>query len=269
MNKIGSYEEYKEIIEPYRRNHIYSNVYFLKSAIQEMIDSESLYYMVLENNLYLFQKEDGFLRLFYYIMNTEISERFPLSDTMVVEFVYKDEMSSEKETEVQFLEKLGFKLGRHSCRLELKSEDVIRKSEDCDMTDIAVDYARGTDADRISALLRESFNPLYAYIPDLEELQDIIANKRIMVVRHKDGIAGVLHSEIQKSNIMLWQIAVDKNCRGKGIGRILLDEWHRIYKDSVKAFVVWTDSDNSRALNMYTTEGYKQDGRYSDEYILV
>lgn len=269
MNKISSYEEYKEIIESYRRNYIYSNVYFLKSAIQEMIDRESLYYMVLEGNLYLLQKEDGFLRLFYYIINTEIRENFSFSDTMVVEFVYKDEMKAEKKDEINFLEKLGFRLGRHSCRLELKSGEVVRKDTDCDITDIAVDYAKETDADRINALLRETFNPIYSYIPDMKEMQGIIANKSILVARYEGDIAGVLHSEIQKSNIMLWQIAVDKSCRGKGIGKTLLDEWHRIYKDSVKTFVLWTDSDNSRAINMYTTAGYKPDGRYSDEYILV
>lgn len=269
IQRIGSYEAYQEAVERYRKKAVFSNAYFLKSAVLEMIERESLYDMEWEGNLYLFRREEGFFRLFYYIGNVEIRERIPLSAPMIVEFVYQEEMQPKKQEEAAFLKKLGFRLGRHSCRLELKGEAVVCEDTDSAMKASAVAYAEETETDRINTLLRETFNPMYAYIPSLEELRKMIMDREILVVRQEGAVAGVLHFEMQKGNMMLWQIAVDPRFRGRGLGRCLLDGWHSIYKDSVKAFVLWTDAENDRAIQMYTAAGYQPDGRYADEYILA
>ena len=75
--------------------------------------------------------------------------------------------------------------------------------------------------------------------------------------------------DIEKNTAWLRQLAVERNFRGKGIGKLLLTYYLKNFKTQVQEFMHWVDEDNKVAITMYEKEGFKLDGRKAREYILL
>lgn len=268
MDRINNYDEYKEITGLYRKKCKYSNVYFLKAQVLDMIDGKKLYYIVQEENLFLVEQESGFGRLFYYITNDKIHRKISFSESMVIEYVYKNGVDKKKADEIEFMQKLGFVLGRSSYRMTLKSSEVSDIGMEPAKQDTGVWFAGKSDMEKIDRLLRESFDPLYAYIPEKNKLLEMISKREILAAKVNGETAGVLCFEFAHGNMQLWQIAVDQKYRERGLGIWLVNEYHHIYKSFADSFMLWVDAKNETALKMYRLVGYQKDGRCADEYVL-
>lgn len=268
MNRIKNYDEYKEITGLYRKKSKYSNVFFLKAQVQNLIDEKKLYYIVQEENLFLIEKETGFGRLFYYITNEEIHRKIPFSEDMVIEYVYKNEEDQKKTTEIECMKQLGFVLGRSSFRMMLKSGEVFDMGLEPAEQDTVICFAGISDAEKIDHLLRDNFDPLYAYLPDKSRLLEMINEREILAAKVNGEMAGVLCLEFMHGNMQLWQIAIDRKYRGRGLGTWLVNEYHHIYKKLADTFLLWVDAENDAAQKMYRSAGYQKDGRFAKEYVL-
>ena len=269
MKRFGTYEEFVEITKEYRKSCDYKNVFFLKNQVQDFIKEEKLSYTEKGRNLYIFEKCEGFSRFYFYISKDEPAEPLQYEETLVIEFVYNAPAGEKQENTVEYLNRLGFTLGRRSMRMTLQSLADFKYNNErgCD-NDVEIGLAEDGDAEQIRRMLLAEFDPLYAFIPSCSELRQIIEEGRIVVARCGGEIAGFEHFEITKKVLKCWHMLVAEPYQGKGIGWRLFSESHRLAADKAASGQIWLRSDNTPAINMYRSGGYESDNRFSDEYVL-
>ena len=86
-----------------------------------------------------------------------------------------------------------------------------------------------------------------------------------MAVYQEGQVVGALNFTVKGNIAEVEQIAIKE--MGVGIGSLLLEKWHELYKNKVKLFRLWVDSANSRAISMYKKAGYEFDGSCANEYV--
>ena len=96
-------------------------------------------------------------------------------------------------------------------------------------------------------------------------LKDYIlsSNSIIYILRDKDPIGYLCGSEIL-GEVSLDRIGIDKEKRGKGYSKILMDRFIEDKKE--KDFTLEVRSDNEAALCLYKNYGFKEEGLRKDYY---
>lgn len=127
------------------------------------------------------------------------------------------------------------------------------------------DCARLHEAEQIQGLLRAEFDPLFAHIPTIGELERAIAKKEISVIRSGGRIAGLAYFErISAVYVVLRFFLVLNNFRGCNIGGALLDKEFR-HASEKTSYMLWIGDDNP-VKSLYQNLGFAVDGMV--DYIL-
>ena len=265
---LESYEEYKNQTQDVKS--IYSNCYLMPQQIKQLITERRLELLQKDDNLFLLVEESGFYRMYYRISQDKKITKLELDKPIVIEYPYQGELSDKKKLELEIIAKLGFTLGRNSARMRMKAENV--SMLECEKTinsNYQIFKAKKEDVENIEKLLWSTFDPLFAFLPTTDEIERKINEGYIFVIYRNLSIIGVLNMDIEKNTAWLRQLAVERNFRGKGIGKLLLTYYLKNFKTQVQEFMHWVDEDNKVAITMYEKEGFKLDGRKAREYILL
>ena len=95
-----------------------------------------------------------------------------------------------------------------------------------------------------------------------EDLMRIFSNDSMIVLCDNDRIIGYLSYKIKEKRVKLMdidQLVIKEGIRGKGFGKMLIEEAKRIAKDNSCVRIVfncWTFNEN--ALNVYDHLGFKR-----------
>lgn len=266
MKIIDDYNMYMEEIGIVKEKEHYTNCYFLKNKVLQLIERRKLYYEKQGNNVILYEKEEGFYRLYYWINDIENVKKIKNNLPVVIEFPYSKELSQKNEIELGLISKLGFVLGRESSQMVMKKEEVIWKDELLDGK-IRFDYPKIDDYKRIKELLFMSFNALFAFLPTDEQLKTLINNHNIIVAYYDEEIVGALNTEQINNTVWIRHICIDKKYQGKNIGSSLHNEGCKRRINKVKEFRCWVDIHNILAVKMYQRQGYCFNNRKANEYV--
>lgn len=129
-----------------------------------------------------------------------------------------------------------------------------------------VEKAKTKDIPAIRALFNDYFNPLTERIPDDGELERLIDNDGISIIRCKGGISGMVIYEKNASNIHLRYWWVSPEQRGRGIGADLLRDYFCSGIGCRRQFL-WVFSNNTDAIEKYRHYGFEFDGVADNIYI--
>ncbi len=266
MIKIETPEKFKEIISGFRKQgYKLSNCFFLPDTVKEKTTAGSLYFRQLTDGALILDDQGAFFRCYYYLPEEGEPEHICLDKDAVIEFPYNGEMNEKQLRQVGKIESLGFILGRKSGVMTAAPGEIIHGCGSESM----VQYADAQDAMQISELLKENFNPLYAFLPGEEELEEMISALRVFIIRGNERIKAVLVSDFSKGTASIRQVAVAKQEREKGFGKLLLESYHNKYRPDAVMFQHWVDLDNKPAIHMYQSFGYRFSLRKANEYILL
>ena len=268
MIPIVDYEECKKLINEARAKKGISNCFFLPNQIQEFIKKGNLFYIKSSENLFFLEKENDFYRIYYFLVDSTVltNNILALDLPVVIEYPYKNKLTEKQRNEIYLIEKLGLHLGRESARMCAKPNNlsIINNSVSDGLN---IKYADIDETDIIEHNLNNTFDKIYAFLPNTNELKKIIEEKRILTAYYKNDLVGIINMEICKNTAWIRHIMVSKAYRGKGVGWILLNEYHKLFKDNVNEFMHWVDLDNKSAISMYKKAGYSFDGRMANEYV--
>ena len=110
-------------------------------------------------------------------------------------------------------------------------------------------------------LMQNMFEPYTSALPTKKELLASIVKKEVLVAQEHEQLLGFLRYGAEKKVSVLWQIAVSKQARGKGIGKMLVKHWIWQVKDDALRCQLWVRTDNQAAQRMYEMLGFLPDGR--------
>lgn len=139
--------------------------------------------------------------------------------------------------------------------------------EDLEKSSDRVEKATVKDIPVLKDILQNYFDPLTERLPDEEELEKLIHNRGISIIRDMNGIAGMVIYEKNPSSIHLryWWVAPDQ--RGRGIGSALLRDFFYSGSECRRQFL-WVFSDNSDAIDKYRHYGFEFDGVADYMYVI-
>lgn len=267
MNKIQSFEQYKEIVADAKKNGCkLSNCFFMPAAIRQKIADGTLYFESIDGGLLILEDFTDFYRCYYYLSESADLKPVSFDKQTVVEFPFTGDLGEKQKLQISKIEAMGFHLGRESGLMVCPSDRIVIRT--IDQPDFFVETATENDAQKVYALFTGNFNPLYAYTPTLSELYELIGNGYVLVIRSGDDIAAALVCSAEKGVATSTHLIVDSAYRGKKLGLMMFQAYHKKYMDEVTSFQHWVDRHNTLAINMYYKFGYEFSPRNANEYIL-
>ena len=269
MEKIRSEQEYRSAVSLAKaRGYRLSNCFFLPADIRKKTAEGTLSFQSLDDGLLLLDQAGTFYRCYYFLPESFVPRPLKLDRDAVIEFPFSGAMNELQLAQVRMISGMGFHLGRESGMMSVSPEAVVFFSEG-QPEDPRAGLAEEGDIPQILDLLNRCFDPLYAFLPDEEELQAAVRNGQVLVVREKPRrIAAALYSGRERNTAVIRQIAVEPLRRGNGLAGCLLDGYHRMYRKEVSLFRHWVDLRNSPAVSMYRKAGYAFTLRKANEYVL-
>ena len=213
----------------------------------------------------LLEDEKTFYRCYFFLPYEYIPNPVKFDKPAVIEFPYQDQLTENQKKQIAQINGMGFYLGRESGLMSLPSSEV-RHLDNCSL-EYDITLADDGDLEPVMELLYKCFDPLYAFLPDTEELLFNISHSQVWVMKSKNEIKAVLNSKVEKNSAIISHIAVSPSCRGCGLGKLMVDTYHHCYADRVRTFQHWVDLNNKPAMNMYTCFGYQITLRRANEYV--
>ena len=162
-------------------------------------------------------------------------------------------------TEVDELSKLyeghGFRRHRSLIRMVRFTDGKPQRAEG------GVDVAEAVpeDAPAVLAFLEGTLDRFVEQIPEIEELQNAIASREILVARRGREFAGVLVMSVTGLSSTLRYWIVNGKFRNQGIGSRLIRRFFQICSGG-KRIVLWVFPENDGAIGKYRHYGFSPDG---------
>ena len=268
MKPVTSIQDFKDIKKKAKeKGFTLSNCFFLLKSIQEKIEKKLLFGEYINNGILLIENKNIFYRCYYFLSPDTIPSHVEFEKETVIELPFQENLTYSQKQQIEQIISMGFNLGRSSGMMGLSSDEVRFICSDYPFDNIS--FAEKKDCDEVMRLLTSCFNPLYAFLPDEEELLNNIAEQRVWILKEKGVIAAVLNSRYEKNTAAISHVGVDSKYRGKGYGKKLVETYHRFYRDRVRIFQHWVDLENSYAINMYKKFGYQFSLRKANEYLYL
>ena len=221
MTRLESYEQYKQAVTGAKARGLRSsNCFFLPAAVKEKIEAGTLHLLETDRALFLLEDGGGFYRCYFYLPEGEVPEPLSLDRQAVIEFPFSGEPNERQLAQIGQIRALGFRLGRESGLMTAAADRITDRPV---RNGLSPEEALPADRDRVAALLRECFDPRYAFLPGTEELEADILAGRVQVLRQDGQAAAVLVSGCEKQTAVLRLLAVDPARRRMGLGAALVN----------------------------------------------
>ena len=265
MRRVIQYDEITKIVSS--NTNKLSNYYFMKDKMVDLIDKGRISVDNSDGNICIYEDCDIFYRMYYFIDKyTETITINEVDKDIVVEIPFSKIMNEHQLLQEKILKNSGYILKRKSSQLSVSAKDVFCITNFGDKK-MSIKYGVKDESDKYMDILYSNFNPLFAFLPNKQELHDLIDNKCIICAYCDGKLAGILNAEPVKNTVWIRHFVISKDFRGKGIGRCLLGEGQRIHIDECRDFKCWVDINNTPSIELYKKFGYKFDGRKANEYV--
>lgn len=263
MELIKNLEICKKLVD--NRKSCISNCFFLPDQMKELVEKGKLYHQSLGDNFLILHKEASFYRVYYFIKESGQLSKVELDMCAVIEFPFRESMTEDQKNQVKLIEKMGFQLERESARMSMKMQECNFGRKVIEFPDLKIEYAHEKDVRSICTLLNETFDELFSFLLPEEELLKHIENHTVLAAYFKDEVVGLYNYEVNGKIVNGGQLAVRDV--GSGIGWLIMNRFHQLYRDKVKISRLWSDLTNKSAIRMYEKAGYKFDGCKANEYV--
>nr|WP_302141647.1 GNAT family N-acetyltransferase [uncultured Schaedlerella sp.] len=264
MENIYDYNKYKNVVSYYMTSKTISNCFLMEKKAKELINEKKLLALQWKDNLFLFEGEQSFYRMYYFINDIDCIEFLKLDYPIVVELPFNKIFSIKYKLQNDILRRMGFYLARKSARMLAYTTD-IKTSKN--IKNFFIRCARENELEIILYFLYKTFDRMFSFLPTKKQLSELIQKKYVWICYNGKELVGIINYDVIGKTAWLRHILVVEKERGKGIGGILLDWFYTILKNKVEKFMHWVDLSNIIAIRMYKKSGYIFDGRMANEYI--
>ena len=259
-NVITNINQWNELLGKYQDRNTLTNNYMLPTEIEQHIENGGLKVSEGTSNLFLYIEKPKCKRVYYYLNDLEEYFKTSIDSVLALEILFRD-VQGVPNKELEYFSKNGFILNRRRDQysgayktmavpmliqgvLTRKANNLEEVKRSCDLFNSVFDNYSG------DFITEEE-------IPQLYEDGDII-----VVTDLKGNYLGALHQTIVKNTAWVSHVAVIEESRGRGAGKALLDtfvEWNKC--EGKGRYMLWVQSQNTPAINMYKQKGFKYVGK--------
>ena len=164
----------------------------------------------------------------------------------VVELVWRPrDAEAVQQAAAQFL-RMGFAEQVHRLRRQREPEPLV--------CEVGTREPELSLLPAVQRLLEQSFDSRTGCIPSLQEL----GQDGLLCTFREETPTGVLHYRRTKTGTELRHLAVRSDCRGQGLGAVLVENYLRL--TGKEKSQVWAARENAPAQHLYEKYGYRPDG---------
>ena len=242
-----------------------TNSFLPAKQLIDMIDSGEITAVTSsEGIIILLEEEKDLIRLYFHAANVEALRYIPtlipqnINKTVVADIVGKNPHAANLSAE---LEKYGFYKHNELIRMNRKNKEGVLGAAS------NVVLADADDVNEIMDILYREFDIYVSQLPTRKKLEEAVSKGEITIVAQQGMIAGLAYFvKLGERLKYLYQIAVRKNFRGRGIADALLTHmFENTAKDIV--FQLWVEAKNSFAIRKYQKYSFVPDGLV--DYIML
>ncbi len=251
MEQIKSYKLLSQRVSAHLTRGVRCNVLVTQAQFAPLAATGRLYVQETSAALLLLQDWESHYRLHFFLHDVgKALSLAGLSKPVVAEIPFRPRDTGLQEA-ASYLETQGFRRLFTRCRL-------IRGAGDQALPAGAVRTAGPQDAQRVQALLRESFSPLTGCLPDQRELEEALDQGRFLLLEENGTLLGLLHYTLEGKSSEIRHLALRREVRGRGLTRPLLTQY--LARTAEKKHLVWARESYQAAQNAYEALGYAPDG---------
>lgn len=241
----------EKAIEIYNNRVRFSNCYISYREFIDLLDENN--FIVRNNSIFLMSDKDSFYKFYFFINDygelKNLNSFFHLYRKPIVL-----EIISNSQIDENFYIQIGFKPYKIYSRYR-----TVKKNKNFD----TVKIANLDDIEEITKLINETFDPLSDYIPNSDELQELILKEEVFIVKVDNKLAGVSIYEKKYKNYYFRLSCVHPNHRPGLIGYMLASTSPK----NGSNYSTWIDDNNLEAIKLNTFLGYKLDGTRNHIFI--
>ncbi len=241
----------EKAIQIFKSRPKYTNLFSSYNDFINILDNSNFF--VRNDSIFIMKKYSSFYKFYYFVNNyknlNNLNDFFSLYRQPII-----IEVISYREIDENLYIKIGFKPYKIYSRYRTD-----RKNKNFDIVKIA----NIKDTENISSLINETFDPLSDYIPNNDELIELILRKEVYIIKVDNKLAGVSIYEKRHRNYYFRLSCVHPNHRPGLIGYMLASSSP---KDGSN-YYAWIDDKNLEAIKLNTLLGYKMDK--TKNYIFV
>lgn len=270
MEIIHNMEELEQLVAAFKTKgrKTANNFYLLNDEIERLISQKRLYYVNNENCMQLLADEGEYYHLYWYLEMESGTDAVSLEvdKPVLFELVYREGRLREREQILlDHLEKSGFVLHAMNYEYEFGLDMLGEQQEVNDR----IQYAAYEDMDAILMLWRQNLDMfVFPYVAE-EEWKQAIDRREIVCVKNEQGdICGAQQFDIIGKKSIEHHVVTDKAMRGKGIGRLILQNWMQCAKErGCDKNICWIAEDNTASIRMHEKSGAKKTGKCSKQFV--
>ena len=259
MGTLTDIKQYHDIVEKCGLKGCLTNDY-LQARAEGLIARGQLLAEWTDNNAYLLEGKDGFYRLYYYLNDLEANDKPCFPGDVVTEILYRGS-ARYPDTEVAFLERLGFEPNLVRDQYAAVYQDLAPAAE---YSEVTVRPALDLDEVQWACRLFNATFDRYSgdFIPE-EIYSDLLAAGSILVaVDHIGTRVGALHQTVERNVAWISHVAVVPAARGHHVGTALVDAFvERNYISDKSRYMLWVQQQNHTAVAMYKKKGFTNLGK--------
>lgn len=251
MERIESYEALSQRVSAHLTRGVRCSVLVTQDPFAPLAAEGRLYAAETPDALLLLQDWESHYRLHFFLHDLE--QALPLKKTskpVMAEIPFRPRDTGLQEA-AAYLEAQGFRRLFTRCRLA-------RGAGQEGPPAVSAVPAAVRDASRVQTLLRESFSPLTGCLPDQRELEQALAEGRILLLEEDGKLSGLLHYTLAGRSSEIRHLALRRERRGRGLTRPLLAQY--LARTAEKKHLVWAREDDPAAQRAYAAQGYTPDG---------
>lgn len=265
MELVSKAEDLSALIQGVksRGGSLITNLFADPDKLSYWIDKKMMFFKQTEAGVLLFRRSSSFYHLYYHTtslndLQSLLNHSLP-TERLVIDILGK---SQSLDNLLRILKEAGFNIHKQLDRYVRINTGQSQYYEEVE----AVTLAETNDAANIAHLLKENFDKLSEQVPDLSEVDEMVKEKKVLVIKNKGVINGFLIRTFIGQSTILNNFLVDKQYRGEKVGSKLLK--HYIFESrSFKRMILWVVSDNKLAISAYKGHGYTKEDLV--DYILI
>lgn len=247
-----------------------TNIFFTMSDFEKLFQNNKVHTDIRTDAAVLgYPAEGNVWRIYFYCRDahalSQIKEMIgdvPQGYTVVCDIVGKEPSISSFSREMQ---QMGYSKYARFQRMVCKEWSL-----DSNYDFSTVEMATLGDTEEVQQMLYETFDPVTAHFPTIQDVRDWISEGEVFVVRDpsKDRIAGLAsflsnHKRVACLNYFI----VRKEFQRKGIARRLL-LYKLLHHNSSESYYIWINEKCAGAIEMYEKFHFHTDGLFDDIFTL-
>ena len=255
MNTISDITQILNVIQGKTK----TNCFLLPNEIEILYQKGELHCYKSGDNVVFLQDRANSKRLYYFIKDFDSIIELPEESDYLCEVIYRGETIPEKE--IVYLERLGFERNaiRSIYQLLYKEVTPYVMRSGCEIR-----LANNLDeVEEACQLFNATFDNISGDFISPEECETLLTVKAITVAIDENGkIAGAYQHDCAKNVAWGRHLAVKGGYRGRSVGKDLLYDYiERYHEQGANRYMLWCTIDNTAAVRMYDSTGFKTIGR--------